>query len=463
MQGVFSNAAPPPPFHSQDITVDGKSVAFTNFVVNSTVPLQSHRDFIRDAYVPFIINQIDLLGYRDNELKIFIAGSASATGTTEGNQALSDGRAQAIGAVVKEFFDLQKGRSSLARGMTVTIVPVGQGDAFGRALLKAFSKKVPGIHFTPEQIEKLEYVCRCAKLSLDYAHVVNEEDMIYLCQQVLNVKLNTKKVPANHLEEVLDAADSKLGKVGSWVVGLGFSQLKKYLINQLKETIKPMFEDFPEVAIVYETVDFIVPSDVFLCFRFKDHFGKTAQYQYTGSENKKSLDLFDAVSKLIGVLKWMTKIQDALEKVDKLSAGFDKAKALVGKLKQATGYLKKGIEDLLNKDGLIRKYCGNSFADMLVQILQAGTSGPLLIEASAWFPVIFATPGVYRVDSFEAGWARTETTEKLMKATVELDFLGAGPEGLLGYGAKTIIHADFSLQSGLLGWGFSKGRLKLVA
>jgi len=461
MQGVFSSAPPIPPFSSTDIVVDGKGVNFCNFVVNSTVPLKSHRDFIRDSYVPFVIQQIGLLGYRDNEIKFFVKGSASATGPTLGNDALSDGRAQAIGEVVKQYFDQQKGSSTFAKSMSVKIVPIPLGDQLGRAVLEGLKEKNPGLHLTSAEIEKIEYVCRGAYLSLDYTHIVNDDDTAYDCQQAFNVTLKTKKVPANHLEEVLDQADSKLGKVGSWVVGLGFSQLKKYLVKQFKETIKPMFEDFPEIAIVYETIDFVTPGDTFLCFRFKDHFGKVAQYQFTGTQNKKSLDIFDVFSTLISMLKWMTKIQEALEKADNLAGGLDKAKDVVEKLKKSTEYLKKGIEDLLKKDGLIRKYCGDSCADMLLGILQAGTSGPLIIEASDWFRVVFVTPSVYAVESFSSV-ARIETREFLGKARVDLQFLGAGPEGRLGWGAETIIHTDFTIQTGLLGWGVSKGNLQLM-
>jgi hypothetical protein len=459
--GVFSHAPSIPPFKSQDIMVDDKGVLFSNFVVNSILPLQSHRDFIRDSYVPFVILQIDLLGYRDNEITFFVKGSASATGTTDGNQALSDGRAKAIGQVVKHFFDLQKGGSNFAKAMSVKIVPIGYGDQLGRDLLDGMKEATPGLHLTSAEIEKLEYGCRSAHVDLNYAHVADDDDEEYLCQQVFNATLNTKKVPANHLEELLDSADAKLGKFGSWVAGLGFSQLKKYLIKQLKETIKPMFEDFPEIAIVYESIDFITPGDVFLCFRIKDHMGKIAQYQFTGTQNKKSFDIFDVLSSLISMVRWMTKIQEALEKADNLAGGLEKSKKVIENLKKSTEYLKKGIEDLLKKDGLIRKYCGDSFADMLLSILQAGVNGPLIIEASDWFRVVFVTPSVYQVDSFSST-ARIETREFLGKARVDLQFLGAGPEGRLGWGAETIIHTDFTIQTGILGWGSSKGALRIM-
>ena len=459
--GVFSNAPSIPPFQSQDIAVDDKGVLFSNFVVNSTLPLQSHKDFIRDSYVPFVILQIDLLGYRDNEITFFVRGSASATGTTDGNQALSDGRARAIGEVVKHFFDLQKGSSNFAKGMMVKIKPIGYGDQMGRAVLDGMKEATPGLHLTSAEIEKLEYGCRSAHVDLNYAHVADDDDKAYFCQQAFTAKLNTKKVPANHLEELLDSADEKLGKFGSWVAGLGFSELKKYLIKQLKETIKPLFEDFPEIAIVYQTIDFIKPEDVFLCFRMKDHFGKIAQYQFTGTQNKKSFDLFEVFSALISMVRWMTKLQEALEKFDNLAGGLEKSKKVIEKLKKSTEYLKKGIEDLLKPDGLIRKYCGNSFADILLGILQAGVTGPLLIEASDWFRVVFVTPSVYQVDSFSST-ARIETREFLGRARVDLQFLGAGPAGRLGWGAETIIHTDFTIQTGILGWGMSFGKLRIM-
>lgn len=463
MTSVIQSSTPPIlPFQTKDVAVDANGVLFSNFVVNSTQPLPSHRDFIRDGYVKWLILQIDKLGYKDKSVEIHVYGNASATGTKTGNLALSDGRAKAIGQIIKEQFDAQKSASSFAKGMTVVIKAHADGDDWGWEMLRREMEQ--GRHHTDAgEIENLEFSCRSAYVRLSDSHVVDDDDEIYLCQQVYTAKLDTKKVPATELEKLFDDTEDKLGTVGTWLAKYGLGKLKDYVVKKLglKKMVESLFEDFPEVEIVYQTIDFIVPSDLFLCFRFKDSLGKIAQYQFTGSANKKSIDMFEALTGLISVFRWLTKIDEALKKADDLAKGADKLKDVVGKVKDATGYVKKALDDLLDKNGWVRKYCGDDFADTMLSLMQAGVSGPLVIEASDWYRVVFVSPSVYSVDSF-GGTARTETREFLGKAKVDLEFLGAGPEGRLGFGAETIIHGKFTVQTGLLGYGISRGRLNLM-
>jgi hypothetical protein len=72
--------------------------------------------------------------------------------------------------------------------------------------------------------------------------------------------------------------------------------------------------------------------------------------------------------------------------------------------------------------------------------------------------VIFDRPSVFDITTFN-GPARTETREFFGKATVRLDFLGEGPEGRLGFRATMTVTNKFSLFSGLIGFGVSKGVL----
>jgi len=62
--GVFSNAPTAPPSHNADIAVDGDGVLFSNFGIGSFKPLRSHKDYIRKTYVPFVMKQVDIFGYK---------------------------------------------------------------------------------------------------------------------------------------------------------------------------------------------------------------------------------------------------------------------------------------------------------------------------------------------------------------------------------------------------------------
>jgi hypothetical protein len=454
--GVPSGLKIPVTVDTEDISIDDNAVVhFKNFAVNSATPKPAHR-----AYCPFLINfviqQLDALGYKDKVLKVPIVGEASATGTVGGNSQLGSARATAIGQMLKNEFDRQKGKSGIARAIEFKLELGSLGDSHSR---KDRETRLKGL-IRNEDIDKMQNSFREAKVGFGVIHVVEDDDMDYQSRMVYNVKLETKKVPANQLEQVIDDLEKKLGGAGT-LAKLGFDQLKTYVLKTLKETVKPLFEDFPEIAIVYETIDFIVPSDLNLCFQFKDNKETMSQYHYTGAQNKKSLDLFDILGKLIGLLKWMTKVEEALEKVDKLGKMWDQASAIVKKLKQATGYLKKALDDLLKKDGYVRKYFGDAFADSLLSILSAGTSGPLVIVASGWYAVSFQKKSVYAVSTFGGG-ARTDAKELLGKSVVTLDFLLDGSEALHHYRATTVIHGEFSIQTGMLGYGFSTGLLRIM-
>src|SRR5947208_999366 len=125
-QVVLSGLDFPMEFATKDLTVTAKGVQFGNFAVGSATPLPAHVNFIRDNYVPFIIKQIDALGFKDTKVTFHLYGNCSATGTAQRNEQLSRARAVAIGQVIKQQFDAKKGISPLANAMTVEIDVIGE-------------------------------------------------------------------------------------------------------------------------------------------------------------------------------------------------------------------------------------------------------------------------------------------------------------------------------------------------
>lgn len=453
--GIPSGLKIPFTVDNDDISVEDNAIVhFKNFKVGFATPTATHKAYCRPL-IGFVIQQLDVLGFKDNILKVPIVGEASATGTVSGNSQLGADRARAIGQMLKAEFDVQKRGSAIARGIEFKPEIGTLGDSKSRPDRET---RLKGL-VRDQDIESMQKAFREAKVGFGVVHVVVDADMDCVARLAYNVKLDSKKVPANQMDQMLDDLGKKLGGAVGVLGKLAFDQVKSYVLKTLKETLKPLLEDFPEVAIIYETADFITVSDLNLCFQFKDSKGTVGQYQYTGAQNKKSLDFFDALGKLIGLMKWLTKVDEALEKVDKLGKMWEKAADIIEKVKKATEYLKKALEDLLDKDGYVRKYFGDALADTIISILSAGTSGPLIIEASEWYAVTFAKKGVYAVNSFGGG-ARTDTKEFLGKSIVNMDFLLEGSETLHNYRAVTVIHTDFALDTGLLGYGFSKGLLR---
>ena len=443
---VLSGLTVPKIFPTDEIAIKNPWVFFMNFEVGSAKPTRAHRDFI-PFVVAFFIKQIDALGYRDKTLTVHLYGEASATGTPTKNQQLGRDRAQAVGQLLIAEFERKKGTSRLASGVTMTLDLRSDSDDRAR---QDRNSRLKGLRLD-SNVEKMQTSFRNVHFGLEVGHVAVDEDKDYDCRMVYNAKLETRKVPANELERVLDDMENKIGSLAMFFVAFDFAQIKNFAIKAAKKAVEPLLEDFPEVAIVYEAIDFIIPSDIFLCFQFRDHKGAIAQYQYTGQQNKKSFEMFATVTQAISLLKWLTKIGEALDKVGQAQPAVDQARRV----------LKNGLDSLLGKDGLIRRNFGDGFTDQLVSIMDAGGGGPLVIEASGWFPVTFKNRSVYDPHTF-GGSARTETDELLGKADVTLDFLLEGSDICHDYRATTIIHGGFSLQTGILGFGISKGLLRIM-
>jgi hypothetical protein len=443
---VLSGLTVPKIFNTDEIAIKDPFVFLMNFEAGSAKPKFSHERFI-PFVIGFYIKQIDSLGYQDKTLMVHVAGGASATGTPDRNYQLGLARAKAVGQLLIAEFNKQKSASRLAKGMTMVIDPRSVSDTAARqnrnTKLQAYKQD--------SKVDEMQGSYRSVFFSLKDGHVVDDEDKNYDCRMVYNAKLDTTEVPANELERVLDDTETKIGSLGMFFASFSFGKIKSFVIKAVKDAVKPLLEDFPEVAIVYEAIDFIVPSDIFLCFQFRDHKGAIAQYQYTGQQNSKSFAMFGTVTQAISLLKWLTKIGEALDKVGRAQPAVDQARRM----------LKDGLDGLLGRDGLIRRHFGDAFANELLSMVDTAVGGPLIIEASEWFPATFENKSVYDPNTF-GGSARTETHELLGKADVALDFLLEGSEICHHYRAKTIIHGAFSLQTGILGFGISFGLLRIM-
>jgi hypothetical protein len=235
--GVISNlqfpVLPPTPF----IRTTADFVLFSNFAVNHTELREEHKAFIRDQFVRFLIQQLEANGFKDTRLTVFIKGSASATGSSEGNMALSIGRANSVGAGIKAQFDVQKVRSAIARNVTLVPEAIGVGDTEAKRLLALHRKLNPGPALTPSQIELLQPGARSAFSALRIVHVVSEDDKIILCRQNFSTKFKKKKVPANQLEQVLDDAEKRLGPLKTFLISLGFDKVKSLIVKEIKDGI----------------------------------------------------------------------------------------------------------------------------------------------------------------------------------------------------------------------------------
>lgn len=69
----------------------------------------------------------------------------------------------------------------------------------------------------------------------------------------------------------------------------------------------------PEVFIVLKGMEFIVPSDIALLFEFKDSRLRSKKYTFTGSVNKIDISAIEIFAQMLSILKWMTRLPQALQ------------------------------------------------------------------------------------------------------------------------------------------------------
>jgi hypothetical protein len=455
MAGVVSVDIPfpdlPPTKHIA--TLNGV-VLFSDFAVGSSKPVAPfHTDFIKQRLVPFLIAQIDQLGFEDRVATLHLFGFASATGTAAKNLVLSEARAKAIGEAIAVEFAKQKDQSKFARNIRIVVDPHGEGDEEGRLQLGAI-RKVLGREPTSAEIEQAEFAMRSVRMRIQAVHRVIDDDTKVLCREVFSVKFKNEKRPANLLEQTINEIEDELPGLLKGALGVGLDALKEFAKESLKTFLKEAEISQPELFLIFEEIDFAIPTDIILAFEFKNNRGRVALYKFTGAENKINIGILKVFAKFLSILKWLSKLQNALERADRIANLETVTKVVTFILKE----MQKREREIVAKDGVLRRILGDAIADLLQTLFELGAKNVVTIDASDFVNVDFATPGVFDIATFN-GPARTETREFLGKASVRLDFLGEGPEGRLGFRATATMQTRFSLASGLIGFGLSKGQL----
>jgi hypothetical protein len=415
--------------------------------------------------VPFYINQIESLGFFDRTMTVRPIGKASATGRQDHNKALSEGRANAVGAAIKKYFDLQKSRAAIAKNVEVVVKPTAEGDKEERDLIG------PPIG-PPKAYEEKSNRFRSVFLSMLVQHDVNEDDEKIFCRQILNAKLKVTTVPTNLLEQKIADLQAKMPAELSAAV--------KEFLDSVKSTAKAigklMLEaaEFTgeEVFIVLKGIEFIVPSDIALLFEFKDSRLRTKKYTFTGSANKIDISAIEIFAQLLSILKWMTRLPQALqdfeleleeeerklnlshELIDKVKGALEKASKLAGKAKT--------IFDSITAPGsLFRKAFGDGVTDLIVKAVNSG-SASLLGEAelaTEFALVHFDLKGAFDI-SFFAGAAQTDTRERRgSPTTIELDFGAPKNQALLGFRGHVMMQRKFTLSFSIGSFEISRGAL----
>ncbi|MPZ56769.1 MAG: hypothetical protein GEU91_09810 [Rhizobiales bacterium] len=435
--------------------------------MNRTEVRTEHENYIKNILVPHYINQIESLGFPDKVATIHPIGKASATGPTDHNTVLSVERAKSVGACVKKHFDAEKSRGKIAKGITIAVDAKGEGDKEARTWFGPLVNTVRA-----GTLESQSNAFRAVVLSLSIRHIVDENDEKVFCRQLLSAKVEVTTVPANQLEQKIAELEKKMPPELK-------AALKEFL-DGLKGLVKMIVEDLlkaaefmgPEIFIIFKGVEFIVPSDIALMFEFKDSRGRMKKYIFSGSANKIDLNAIEVFCQLLSIVKWLTKLPEALEEMEKEleKAGkklnlthqqIDAVKKAIEKAQKIAGVAKKAFDLHTAPNSFFRKILGDAVTDMIVQAVNAGSTA-LLGEAQVatdFELVSFESKGVFDIFSF-AGVARTETNERIgAPTTVALDFAARQNQSLLGFQAHVLLQRRFSLGFTLKSFEISNGNL----
>jgi hypothetical protein len=429
------------------IWVDKGVVYFWNFGVGKSNPQKAHTDFISRTVVPFLMANVEAMKFEDKSIELHLYGEASATGAADRNKALSLARADEIGKAIAQEFNRQKSGGKFSRGVVIVPQPEGQGFTAARAALKA-KQALTHRTYTSAQIEADEFMFRCVIVKVMGGHLVVDRDKDVFAREVFGCKFKDEKVPLTLLDQKL----AELGDNGP--LSFAFTFVLGLIKGELKSAIKSLIEgaDFaaPEIMLLFDTIDFITPTDATLGFQFKDPRGRIVLYKLTGSLNSKNFGSLDLISYLLGFTDWMKKLDKAIDTLMGKALSPEQIK-LLGNLKKVVNQVKSQLSDklrdVLRPGGLARTLLGDALCDTLLSYLEKGLAKGVLIF-SEFEPVVFTHPGVYDIGTF-GGPARAFSTIIAGKATTQLEFLGAGPEGLLGFNASVDflngIGADFVL------------------
>ena len=451
-----------------DIAVINNVAVFFNFVAGQSGLKPDHVKLI-PRLVAFLIAQIDQLGFSDKSISLLFHGQASATGKTDKNLSLSRDRAAAVGAAFVKEFDRQKSQSRLASGMVLIPNIDARGDTEARAELATLQNTNPKFrNLSSKDVDDIQGGDRRVFVGITDSHEVVNDDKKVECRQLLTAVVKVEHKPANLLEQTIDDVEKSVKSafeghgVAKFIVDQIVAQITTPLKDMVKAGFKELTADFPEIAALLFAADFIIPSDIQNVFEFRDNRGKTAQYVYTGSQNKIGFGIIDALCKILGLLKWVTKTIEAFERfaeqAKRQGKNIEKILDVLSKLKKVQSASKKIFDMLSKKGSILRTIIGDDMADLIVKVVNDNLVGKVAIDATDFAPVAFDIDGVFDVATFR-GPARTEVREFLLESKVFLDFLGTGPEGLLGFAGHSLMFGKFAFNNNLLGFGISKGAL----
>jgi hypothetical protein len=466
-QRVIISVQTPLPMTTLYINATDRIVEFKNFKEDSTTLRSEHLSYI-GLYAGWLVRLCEANPYMDEVLIIHPRGNSSPTNRKGAahNAEVALGRAKSLGAAIKKRFDEDKKKSAIASRYTVAIDAQGLSDTLARKKTEdtlrqlnagnpAYVYQEPKYNTLPKTVVDTVYaVYRSAFVSYVGNHDVVEEDKEVFCRQLMAVKFVKQQSPAMvdidaWLEEIKNSNRLAALTIATFEVQL------KIILPFMKwfskrEIMKALGIPGPLGFIITKGIEFLVPSDVMERFEFTNSTKRVVSYDYTGSKHRVDLAPVAVLCKLVGFLRWCSRLPNELQKLedyiktqrqeklkdypevaDQLAQAIEGAKTLAGLAQQ-------GYQLNFAKGSLIRLLLGDSITDKLRDAPEE-LMNTLLLEqdTSPWAKVSFReADAVYDLDSFSGvaseAWAGIFSSTP----TVYLKFSAEHGISQLGYRAN---------------------------
>jgi hypothetical protein len=397
-----------------------------NFKVDHTELQPQHKPIIETKLIPFLLKATQALGPGDYHLRC--RGTASATGTFDGNARLSDGRAMNAANYAKEAFEKQVSKFPHVANCRII---VGNSDVIAGADTDA-DADVELRHLAHQDIEGKQAHFRAAQFFLNARKLHGKGAAIF---QIRELYLFNFKSKAEPLPEALQRIQQALAAAPVLKFFLSRTPLIKGILAKISEFSTTVSNALgPEGKIAIIMIQFMIPEEIDACYEIKNSENNHALYRFNGTGNKTSTGILDilelvgeAVSAMKGAIKALTTI-----------AG------LPGKADKTVQFLEKHITDLHREAVDFARTFGPGFATLVDQFLTMTENGvtakALFAPASEWVKFMWHDRSAKHLLTDANGKsARQNTFGAAFHQVVDIEFGGPVPNNWSDWQAEAKI------------------------
>ncbi len=420
-------------------------VRLINFAVNHTELRPQHYPIVDQKLIPFLLAATKALGPGDYKLRC--VGTASATGSFDGNAVLSDGRALNAAKYAIKSFEAQVATNPHVADCKLTPDPKPAADTAAR-------EDVIARKLAPNDVERKQNHFRAAMFILSAGKKHPKGSEIFQIREIYLFKFTSKEEPLpdalKHIKQVIENKSLILK------VAKKLSRLKP-LVERIELFSKTLDNALgPEGKLALIMIKFMIPQEMDSCYEIKNSANIHALYRMNGSGNRLSFgltDMLDIVAESIaatkGVIKAIKSVLGAPKSLDKTVQFLEKFnKELHTDAVEFAGTFGPGFAE---------------FVDVVLTMAENGvTARAMFAPSSPFVPFVFHDRTAKHQVAQLSGPARRTVFGAAFNEAVDIEFGGFVPNNWRAFQAEAKItriivdlveietspHGSFSLLKG---------------